>query len=91
MLPDGLALNILGSAPSPMQHEVLQSFFKSLLVPKGRAAIPGSSAVSAMSPGATASASGVRASLSGDSQTEEDADAPPAGIWPLDIKLVIAN
>jgi hypothetical protein len=37
---------ILGSAPSPTQHEVLQNFFKSLLNPKDRAASPGTSAVS---------------------------------------------
>jgi len=37
---------ILGGAPSPTQHEVLQNFFKSLLNPKDRAASPGTSAVS---------------------------------------------
>jgi dynein light intermediate chain 1 len=74
---------ILGSAPSPTQHEVLQNFFKSLLNSKDRAASPGTSAVS---PGAAtgkppptgprtsgggAGASG--ASASGDSQTDPDA------------------
>jgi len=77
---------ILGSAPSPTQHEVLQNFFKSLLNPKDRAASPGTSAVSAVSPGAAPGkppATGLRtsgagagasgASASGDSQTDPDA------------------
>ena len=74
---------VLGSAPSPTQHEVLQNFFKSLLNPKDRAASPSTSAVS---PGAgaiaTATASGKTqatgprtSSGSGDSQTDLDADA----------------
>jgi hypothetical protein len=75
---------ILGGAPSPTQHEVLQNFFKSLLNPKDRAASPGTSAVS---PGAAGTAAGkpaatgprtssgsAGASGSGESQTDADAD-----------------
>ena len=48
-------LPILGSAPSPTQHEVLQKIFKVLLNTKDRAVSPGTSAES---PGATAASTG---------------------------------
>ena len=41
-----LMFPILGSTPSPMQHEVLRNFFKSILSPKDRGAIPSTLAVS---------------------------------------------
>jgi hypothetical protein len=80
---------ILGSAPSPTQHEVLQNFFKSLLNPKDRAASPGTSAVSpgaagtatasgkppATGPRTSSGSTGGGASGSGGSQTDPDADA----------------
>ncbi|KAF8261673.1 dynein 1 light intermediate chain [Lactarius quietus] len=77
---------ILGSAPSPTQHEVLQNFFKSLLNPKDRAASPGTSAVSpgagtaagkpaATGPRTSSGSTGGGASGSGDSQTDPDPDA----------------
>ena len=86
---------VLGSAPSPTQHEVLQNFFKSLLNPKDRAASPSTSAVS---PGAgaiaTATASGktqakgprtssgsVGGGGSGISQTDPNVDGQWDGRW----------
>ncbi|KAN0140383.1 hypothetical protein V8E53_001592 [Lactarius tabidus] len=77
---------ILGSAPSPTQHEVLQNFFKSLLNPKDRAAspgagIPGTAAASGSGSGKPAAAgprtssgsTGGGASGSWGSQTDPDA------------------
>ncbi|KAN0140374.1 Dynein light intermediate chain (DLIC) domain containing protein [Lactarius tabidus] len=64
---------ILGSAPSPTQHEVLQNFFKSLLNPKDRAASPGTSAPPATGPRTSSGSTGGGASGSGGSQTDPDA------------------
>ncbi|KAF8268390.1 hypothetical protein EI94DRAFT_1700281 [Lactarius quietus] len=74
---------VLGSAPNPMQHRVLQKFFKDLLNPKDRAASPGTSVVcpgaatttgkpTATGPRTSSGSAGGGASGSVDSQSDPD-------------------